>query len=113
MPRWPILMLLLAGCSKGPQADLPYISEARSLSAEWALVNEQAAENKLTTNYTDTLRESFREQLQTVSKSLTQPSSGYGDEIRSVLAEPPDASPQVLRAHADKLKRQEDALESA
>ena len=43
-----LLLLLTAGCSKGPQADLPYISEARSLAAEWALVNEQAAQGKLT-----------------------------------------------------------------
>jgi hypothetical protein len=105
--------LLLAGCSKGPQADLPYISEARSLTAEWALVNDQAARNKLTANYTETLRDSFREQLQTTAKSLTQPDSAYGQEIRAILAEPADAPPEELRAHAGKLKQIEDSLESA
>jgi hypothetical protein len=111
----PLLLaaLLLAGCSKGPQADLPYISEARSLAAEWALVNEQAAGNRLTANYTDTLRESFREQLQKTSKSLTQPDSGYGQEIRTLLVEPADAPPEELRAHAARLKQIEDSLESA
>ena len=110
---WFLLALLLAGCSKGPQADLPYISEARSLAAEWALVNEQAAHNKLTANYTDTLRDSFREQLRTTSESLTQPDSAYGQEINAILAEPADAPPEELRAHAGKLKQIEDGLESA
>jgi hypothetical protein len=48
MSRWLLLLLLLGGCSKGPQADLPAISAARSLAAEWALVNEQASEGHLT-----------------------------------------------------------------
>ena len=114
MWRTPLLMLVLvAGCSKGAQADLPYISQARSLAAEWALVNQQAASGHLTTPYTNTMRASFREQLQTVSKSLSQPDSRYGEEIQAVLAESDDAAPGELRAHADKLKQIEDALESA
>jgi hypothetical protein len=108
-----LLGLLIAGCSKGPQADLQYISQARSLAAEWALVNEQVARNQLTGTYARTLRKSFREQLQTVSTSLTQPDSRYGQEIRTLLAEPDEAPPEDLRAHADKLKQIEDGLESA
>ena len=39
--RWLLLFALtLAACSKGPEADLPSIGEARSLAAEWALVND-------------------------------------------------------------------------
>ena len=108
-----MLALLVAGCSKGPQTDLPYISQARSLAAEWALVNEQAARHRLTDTYTRTMQESFREQLQTVSRSLTQPDSRYGQEIRTLLAEPDEAPPEELRAHAGKLKQIEDGLESA
>jgi hypothetical protein len=106
-------LVLLTACSKGPQADLPYISQARSLAAEWALVNEQAANNLLTANYTTTMRQSFREQLQAVSKSLTRPDSAYGLEIRTLLAQPDDAPPEELRSHAAKLKQIEDDLESA
>jgi hypothetical protein len=106
-------LLLLAGCSKGPEADLPYISSARSLAAEWALVNEQASENKLTASYVGTMRQSVREQLWTTSQSLTQPDSRYGEEIAALLQQPDDAAPEELRAHADKLKQIEDELESA
>ena len=108
-----LLGLLVAGCSKGPQEDLQYISQARSLAAEWALVNEQAARHQLTGTYTRTMRESFREQLQTVSTSLTQPDSRYGQEIRTLLVEPDEAASAELRAHADELKQIEDSLESA
>jgi hypothetical protein len=108
-----LLMLLLGGCSKGPQADLPAIGAARSLAAEWALVNEQASEGHLTGSYVRTMRESVRDELQTNAKSLTQPQSDYGSEIAALQREPDDAPPATLRAHASKLKQIEDSLESA
>ncbi|NUQ18818.1 MAG: hypothetical protein HOP95_10285 [Sphingomonas sp.] len=107
-----LLLLLLAGCSKGPQADLQYISSARSLAAEWALVNEQASHGRLTDAYLKTMRENVRQQLQTNAKSLTQPKSDYASEIAALLREPDDAPPAALRAHASKLKQVEDSLES-
>lgn len=107
------LILLLAGCSKGAQADLPYIGDARSLAAEWALVNDQAGKGHLTGHYVQTMRQSVREQLQTTSNALTQPKSDYGKEIAALLQEPDDAAPAALRAHADRLKHIEDGLESA
>ena len=103
----------LTACSKGPQADLQYISAARSLSAEWALVNEQAAQGKLTGAYVAAMRTSLREQVEAKAKALTQPDSDYGREISAIAAEPADARPAALRAHSDKLKKIEDALESA
>jgi len=112
--RWALLFaFLLWGCSKGPQADLPSIGEARSLGAEWALVNEQAAKGQLTSIYTETMRKMLREQLQSAQGSLTQPHSNYGHEIAALLQQPDDAAPAALRAHADKLKQIEDGLESA
>ena len=105
--------LLVAACSRGPEADLPTIGEARSLAAEWALVNEQAARGKLTAPYIRTMRQGLREQLQTGAKSLTEPGSRYGLEIEALLAELDDAAPQELRAHAAALKQIEDRLESA
>jgi Tfp pilus assembly protein PilP len=114
MLRQPLLLfLLVAGCSKGPEADLPYISEARSLAAEWALVNQQAAQDKLTANYVSTMRTSLREQVKTAAEGLTQPDAPYAREIRAIAAEPDDASPKELRAHSDKLKQIEQSLESA
>jgi hypothetical protein len=112
--RWLLLpLLLLAACSKGPEADLPYISQARSLAAEWALINEQASQGKLTPTYIETMRKSVREQLQTSAKALSEPQSGYAKEIQAVLKEPDGARPEDLRAHAARLKQVEDGLESA
>jgi len=103
----------LAACSKGPQADLQYISAARSLSAEWALVNEQAAQGKLTDAYVAAMRTSLRQQVQAKAKAVTQPDSDYAREIQAIAAEPADAPPATLRAHSGKLKKIEDSLESA
>ena len=114
MLRRPLLLvLLLAGCSKGPQADLQYIEQARSLGAEWALVNEQASQGKLTDVYVTSMHEWLRDQLQSASKSLTQPGSRYGREVQALLQLPDDAAPEQLRAHSDALKKIEDDLESA
>jgi hypothetical protein len=105
--------LLLASCSEGREADLQYVSTARSLGAEWALVNEQANSGKLTGTYTQAMRKAFREGLETASSSLTQQNADYAREIRALIAEPADAAPATLRAHADRLKQIEDNLESA
>ena len=112
--RWVwVFALILAGCSKGPDADLQYIKQARSLGAEWALVNEQAAQGKLTKTYVSSMHEWLREQLQSASTSLTKPDSRYAIEVQALLHQPDDAAPEELRAHADKLKQIEDRLESA
>ena len=112
MRRFLAFFLLLVGCSQGPE-DLAYISQARSLAAEWALVNEQAAAGRLTGTYADVMRQSIREQLKTTSKSLIVPGSAYAQEIDSLLAQPDDSDPNALRAYADRLKDIEDQLESA
>jgi hypothetical protein len=113
MRRALLLAVLVAGCSQGPEADLAYISQARSLGSEWALINEQAAGGRLTGHYVQTMRESIREQLQRTSISLTQPDSRYAREIQALLDQPDDAAPEELRAHAAVLKQIEDGLGSA
>jgi hypothetical protein len=55
----------------------------------------------------------LRENLETTAKSLAQPDSRYGLEVRALLAQPDDAAPDQLRAHVDALKQIEDSLESA
>ncbi len=114
MLRWPLLLfVLIAACSRGAEADLPSIGAARSLGAEWALVNEQAARGHLTRTYAETMRRSVRAQLRTVQKSLELPRSDYGAEIAALASEPEDTPPGELRAHAKRLKAIEDSLESA
>ena len=110
----PLLLFMVGGCSgSGPQADLQYIKQARSLGAEWALVNEQAAAGKLTSVYVDSMHQWLRQQMQTSVESLTQPESDYGGEIQALLADADDAAPDEIRAHSDRLKQIEDKLESA
>lgn len=108
-----LLALALSACSKGPEADLPAIGSARSLGAEWALVNEQAAKGHLTAAYVQSMRKQLRQQLQTEASSLTEPQSNYGHEIRALITEPDEAAPAELRTRADKLKQIEDTFESA
>jgi hypothetical protein len=108
-----LLLLGLASCSKGPETDLQYIGDARSLAAEWALVNEQAGAGKLNPTYVGSMHQWIRQQIETDSSSLTQPDSDYAAEIAALLKQPDNASPDALRSHADKLKHVEDSLESA
>jgi len=103
----------LCGCSKGPRADLPSIAAARSLGAEWALVNQEAADGHLTVVYAGTMHKQLRQQLQSTQVSLTQPDSNYGREIQALLRQPDDASAETLRASASRLKQIEDGVESA
>jgi hypothetical protein len=107
------LFLLLAGCSQGADADLAYISQARSLAAEWALINQQASAGQLTDVYVKVMRQTIRRQLESASTSLTVPGSSYAQEIEALLAQPDDSDPGELRAFADRLKQIEDGLESA
>ena len=107
------LLALLAGCAKGPAADLQYIKQARSIAAEWALINQQSEQHKLTRRYVDSMRQWLRDGLSTSRSSLVRPDSAYGREISALLAEPPGASSAKLRTHAEALRRIEDALESA
>jgi hypothetical protein len=107
-----LLFLLAAACSRA-QADLPSISEARSLVAEWALVNELAARGRINATYTATMRQELRDHLQTTASALTLPQSSYGGEIRACLQLRDNASPTTLRGYVDRLKRIEDSLESA
>jgi hypothetical protein len=108
-----LFLLLLAGCSKGPEADLQYIGQARSSAAEWALVNEQADQGQLTRPYVDSMRQSLRKQIKSAKTALTVPGSPYDSEMEALLAQPDEAPPEQLRAHAARLKQIEVKLESA
>ena len=108
-----LLLLLLGACSKGPQADLQYISAARSLAAEWALVNQMADQGKLTGPYVSSMRKSLQQQAAVAASALTQPQSDYGRQMQALAREHGDAAPAQLRARSDALKQIEDRLESA
>lgn len=80
-----LLALLLAGCSKGAEADLQYIGEARSAAAEWALINEQANEGKLNATYVASMHEWLREDIHASLKGLSQPDAPYAREMAALL----------------------------
>ncbi|HZU51224.1 MAG TPA: hypothetical protein VE968_05035 [Sphingomicrobium sp.] len=92
---------------------MPSIGEARSLAAEWALVNEQAAKGHLTQTYVETMHDQLRQQLQSAQRSLANPNSGYGREIRALMRLPDNATPAALRVHVGKIRQIEESLESA
>jgi len=77
------------------------------------MVNQLASDGKLTAPYVSTMRKQLREQLQSLESALEQPDSTYAAEMRAGLREPDNASPALLREHAEKLKAMETALESA
>jgi len=113
-PLFPFTLLALSvGCARAPDADLQYIKQARSIAAEWALVNEQGHAGQLTGTYVAAMHDWLHDGLLTASTSLSQPNSRYGVEIRALLAAPPDAPPAMLRSHGEVLKQIEDTLESA
>ena len=111
MKRLVLFCVILSGCAQGAQKDLPSIAEARSLAAEWALVNEQANQGRLTATYVTSMRASVRGQLTTISQSLSEPTAVA--IVSDLLTQPDDAPPQQLRASAEQLKQIEDELESA
>jgi hypothetical protein len=106
-------VVLLSACSKGTSADLQHIKQARSIAAEWALINEQAQVGKLTPTYVGSMHEWLRDDLKTTIASLSEPNSPYGDQMKALLAKPPGAAASDLRGRAEALKRIEDSLESA
>jgi hypothetical protein len=106
-------LVALAACSKGPEADLQYIKQARSAGAEWALVNEQASAGRVTPTYAGSMHQWLRQQLETASSALSEPDSRHAIEIQALLSQPDDAAPEELLAHVDMLKQIEDGLESA
>src|SRR4051794_1831161 len=99
------VLLVLAGCAKQPDADLQYIKQARSLAAEWALVNEQAEAGRLTTAYVNSMHQWLHDDLQAAYESVSDPDAPYATEMKAALGQAADSPPAQLRAHADKLKQ--------
>jgi hypothetical protein len=101
--------LLLAACDPAP-SELTTIKEARSSAAEWAKVNELAAQHKVTATYAATMRDEARSQLTKAAAALPSSQSEVAQIIERVLALPPDAPATALAEHAAKLKQLEDRL---
>jgi hypothetical protein len=108
----PLFAGLLAACAQGAKKDLPYVKQARSAAAEWALVNEQAGKGKLTDDYVTAMRSAARDELTTAQSSISDPASEQAAIVKAMLAIPDDAAPARLRSQVEALKQIEDRLES-
>jgi hypothetical protein len=114
-PRDAILaaaLLLLGACSGGESKDLPTIREARSLAAEWALVNHQAESGRLRPAYVRAMREEAIAQLESALGGMTAKDGAAASEISVLTRLAPDAPAGLLYAHARRLKAVEDGLEA-
>ena len=105
-----LLPLLLGACAQGAARDLPYVKQARSVAAEWAMVNDQAAKARLTDQYVKSMHGDLRQELGTAGESISNPA--YAAVVNAILALPDDAPPARLRAGSHALKQIEDQLES-
>jgi len=108
-----VLLLTLGSCERGAEADLQYIKQARSIAAEWALVNELDAQHGLNRTYVDSMHIWLADGLTSSFAALSQPQSDYGVEMKALLAAPAGSPADELKAHAERLKQIEDRLESA
>lgn len=102
---------LLASCSSRPTDYLPDVKDLRSAAAEWALVNRQAAQGKLTRAYLSGMHEAVRREVSSAARALDRPGAPARERARALRALPDDASPDLLLAHARALKRIESVLE--
>jgi hypothetical protein len=107
-----LMLALIGGCSSGAQADLSTIKEMRSVAAEWATVNREAARGHLMTAYVAGMRKAAREQIAKQAQTLTK-GSAAADAAAALQALPLDAAPERIEGVAAALKQIEAKLESA
>ena len=62
----------LAACSSQADKQLEAVKSARSVLAEWALVEDQAAGGRAQATYTDQMRKLARDELKTDATELAQ-----------------------------------------
>ena len=103
------IALLVAGCSKGGHADLPYIGEARSLAAEWALVNDEMARAISPAIMSPPCATAFASELKTTATSLTGRTRLMAARSRRFCAAR-RCRARSLRARSDKLKQSRTGL---
>jgi len=105
------MMLLVAAAPATDRKDLPAIKAARSVIAEWALVNQIST--RLQASYVDGMRKAARKQLGANLKSLSRPTSPAALVIQRCLRLPAAAPFPVLQGCAQRLRAIEVQLETA
>jgi len=104
------LMMALCSCSSRADKQLEAVKSARSVIAEWALVEEQAAAGRAQSTYVGQMRELAKDQLKTAEQELSQQPDA-ASLIDSLRSHAPDAA--ALKRAAGALKPLENSLETA
>jgi hypothetical protein len=100
----------LAACSSQADRELEAVKSARSVLAEWALVEEQDGKGHTPSVYADQMREQAREELKT-SQSELESQQQAAALIEQVRNGSPDEG--ALQRADDALEPLEDSLESS
>jgi hypothetical protein len=105
-----VLTVALAACASQSDKQLEAVKSARSVLAEWALVEQQSAGGNAQATYVKQMRAQARQQLKTAAAELSgQPeAAGLLERLRSGSPGPAD-----LKAAGDALRPLEDSLEAA
>ncbi|MDB5710231.1 MAG: hypothetical protein JWL96_2301 [Sphingomonas bacterium] len=92
------VIAFLVGAAAPPDtaSDLPGIKAARSIVAEWALINRAAAQHRLTPVYAEQMRREARAQLADQRRAMADPRSPASVEIARLLALPPSSDAATL-----------------
>jgi hypothetical protein len=104
------IALALAACASQSDKQLIAVKSARSVIAEWALVEQQAAKGRAQTTYIEQMRQMARDELKTDATALSQ-RPGAAALLERLRTGSPDA--QTLNSAGDALKPLEDSLEAA
>ena len=104
------LFVALAACSSQTDKQLEAVKSARSVLAEWTLVEEQAAQGRAQSTYVEQMRQLARDQLETAEEGLVQRPVAAA-LIGKLLQGSPDAA--ALKQADNALKQLEDSLETA
>ena len=100
---------LLGACSSEADKQLEAVKAARSVMAEWALVEEQSAKGEAPQTYADQMRDSAKSQLRTAQSSLMSGQPKAAALIGNLADGEPSA--EALKAAQDALDPLEKRLE--
>jgi hypothetical protein len=105
-----LVALLAAGCSSPADRQLEAVKAARSVLAEWALVEQRAGAGGAPGHYVEQMRQLARDQLKTAQSELTRQPQAAALLDRLQAGSP---GPAELKSAAAALEPLEKRLESA
>jgi hypothetical protein len=83
---------LTSGCASPAERDLEAVKSARSVLAEWALVESQAARGDTPTTYAEEMRKAAADQLRTAGKTLSERQPEAASRLALPEGQPADAA---------------------